>query len=682
MATSYLLRLKPRGLHFNGRGKSFHFGIFLNCASNFVEQFIGAWFKGILSNVKQTLLERPWFQKSISRETSDAKVDTEAYDVTATEHASDTVGGNAFKESDVNAISEVCKMHSNSDNVALGDVQTIVQPPEAVRVSDGNELRTSVTDVTVENSLKMNQSRKISDMFVEKLKNDVERFQGVITATSVQRPTASTNSGKNRTSSKRSLRVKELLNVMMRKMNDPTGGEMAGNVQDTLEPTESLKGKKMEKNIKTNSLLEDMKGLFGEEQTINAQERTILDATDQRTIGGFLKNDQSAANFQDSDHSKGGLCNTVRTPANLHKSDVKRRHTLLKQILGEEQSSSLAESISEKEDSSLNLANSNYVKSGSNSNGSHPVSREEVESHLQTCFLGKEGSKDNKVLVRFLTKNVEKQNILEAFSDCGPIVNIEELSSPKQSPFKDFLVHFETSQGSETSLKKNDLNIMEAEALVESISSEDSGSAISIPDLIGDPEATSSLVKNPIKTVKVKHLPEDISSQQLKEALAFCHSNISNIFFVSTSSVVRVEFETEDAKERALAQRSILVSERKLSILRIDAPMTTMVRISNINFNSKFQKICNSYAKVKCTMKRITGVVDVHFKLAEWPNMLNIVNSLNGLEVDENWWVALPAPVFPPVILRALWCRPEGRQHVNAVIYKLSREVEKPISTT
>ncbi|KAE8735972.1 Detected protein of unknown function [Hibiscus syriacus] len=677
MATSYLLRLKPRGLHFNGR-------------------------------------------------------------------ASDTVGGNAFKESDVNAISEVCKMHSNSDNVALGDVQTIVQPPEAVRVSDGNELRTSVTDVTVENSLKMNQSRKISDMFVEKLKNDVERFQGVITATSVQRPTASTNSGKNRTSSKRSLRVKELLNVMMRKMNDPTGGEMAGNVQDTLEPTESLKGKKMEKNIKTNSLLEDMKGLFGEEQTINAQERTILDATDQRTIGGFLKNDQSAANFQDSDHSKGGLCNTVRTPANLHKSDVKRRHTLLKQILGEEQSmkdqeriisnvtdqcrnggfpnnvqspaklqnsdvkrctlfkehlmshgnkmsldekeesSSLAESISEKEDSSLNLANSNYVKSGSNSNGSHPVSREEVESHLQTCFLGKEGSKDNKVLVRFLTKNVEKQNILEAFSDCGPIVNIEELSSPKQSPFKDFL----TSQGSETSLKKNDLNIMEAEALVESISSEDSGSAISIPDLIGDPEATSSLVKNPIKTVKVKHLPEDISSQQLKEALAFCHSNISNIFFVSTSSVVRVEFETEDAKERALAQRSILVSERKLSILRIDAPMTTMVRISNINFNSKFQKICNSYAKVKCTMKRITGVVDVHFKLAEWPNMLNIVNSasitssLNGLEVDENWWVALPAPVFPPVILRALWCRPEGRQHVNAVIYKLSREVEKPISTT
>ncbi|XP_039048668.1 uncharacterized protein LOC120189452 [Hibiscus syriacus] len=795
MATSHLLRLKPQGLHFNGRGltRSTKWYFISSFSSDGTEKssFLkglkgskegkagdkepknesGVWFKGILSNLKQTVLGSLWFQKSISRETSDAKVDTEEYDVTATEHsspstksfksvdvpkstefvmsspggskvdsscsASDTIGGNAFEEPDVNA--------SSSDNVALGDIQTIVHPPEAVRVSHGYELSTSVTDVLEKNSLKMNQSRKLSDIFGKKMENNAERFQGAMldvlepiskkpatfpdgkndlfeiinhlpgnrTATFVQRPTASTNSGKNHTSSESSSRVEDLMNVMLRKTNDPTAGEMAGNVHNTLAPTESSKGKKIEKNIKINGLFEEMKGLFGEEQTIKAQERTIPDATDQRSIGGFLKNDQSSANFQESDvqkilwkvkgllgeeltvkaleriisnvtdqQSKGGFCNNVRSPANLQNSDVKRRRTLLKQTFGEEQSSFLTESISEKEDSNLNLTNSNNIKSGPNSNASHSVSREEVGSHLQTCFLSEQGSKDNKVLVRFLTKKVEKHNILESFSDCGPVVNIEEFSSTKQSSFKDFLIHFETREGSETALKKNDPIIMNAEAFVESISSEDSGSAISIPDLIGDPEAPSALVKNPTKTVKVKHLPEDISSQKLKEELAFCHSNISNICFGSTSSAVYVEFETEDAKERALAQQSILVSGRKLSILRIDAPMTTVVRISNVNHNSDFRKICNSYGEVKYLVTRTMGVVDVHFKLAEWPNMLNIVNSLNGLEVDENRWLALPAPVFPPVILRALWCRPEERQHVNAVIYKLLREVEKPISTT
>ncbi|KAK9020207.1 hypothetical protein V6N11_054697 [Hibiscus sabdariffa] len=729
--------------------------------------------------MKQTVLESPWFQKSISRETSDAKVDTEASDVTTAENsspsakssksvdvpkslefvmtspggtkgvssssASNTIGGNTFEGPVVNAISEVCKLHKNPDNVGLGDIQTTVQPPEALRVSQGYELGTLVTDVMAENSLKMNQPRKLSGIFVKKLENDVKQSQEAMsdvlepirekpatflddtndlseiinhlprngTATFVQRPTASTDSGKNHTSSESSSRVKELMNVMMRKTNDPKAGGMAGDSHDTLAPTESLKRKKMQKNIKINGLIEDMKGLFREEQSIKAQENTIADATDQRSIGGFLKNVQSPANFQESDvHgilckevssllgeelttkaqeriisnvtdqlSKGGFFNNVRSPANLQSSDVKGRHTILKQVLGEEQSSILSESISEKEDNSLSLANSNHVKSGPNTHSSHPVSREELGSHLKTCFSSK-GFKDKKVLVRFLPKNVEKHNILAAFSDCGLIVNVEELSSTKQSPFKDFLVHFETRKGSEIALKKNDIMIMNTEAFVEPISSEESDVVISIPDLIADPETPSALVKKPTKTVKVKHLSEKISSQQLKNALAFCHSNISNIFLGSTSSVVYVEFEKEDAKERALAQQSILVSGVKLSILRIDAPMTTVVRISNIKPNSQIRTICDSYGQVKYVAERTMGVVDVHFKLAEWPNMLNIVNSLNGIEVDGDRWLVQPAPVFPLAILRALWRRPEERRHVNAVIYKLLREVEKPISTT
>ncbi|KAA3480863.1 Polyadenylate-binding 1-A [Gossypium australe] len=859
------------------------------------------------------MLECPLFQKSNARETSDSKFDPEASEAPVTENSShsaksfesvsvpkspeiitrspggtegvssgstsDTIGGNAFEGPVVNATSELHKIHYNPYKVGLSDIQSKIQPSEPVIVSRGNEkdeLRTLATDVVVENSLKLNQPKRLSDIFVKMLENDVEGFQGaksdvlgptsekpvrfldgtndlseimnylpgnrtatsvqrpsattisgkkhassksssriedlvkVInrekndptagemagilrdtlaptesskwnkiekeknsdlseimnylsgnrTATSVQRPSATTISGKKHASSKSSSRIEDLMKVINREKNDPTTGEMAGILHDTLAPTESLKGNKIEKEKNSDSI-EDMKEVLGEKLT-KSRERAISNVTDQTNNGGFLKNVYGLANLQNSDvkgrhtslklllmqlgeptikgrgstildvtdqRSNGGFLKNVQSPTNLQSSDVershtllestikdwertisnvtdqlsknvrsaanlqnfvKRRHTLLKHHMSsgnisldiKKESSIPTESISDKEDSNLDLANSGHVKSGPNSHVSLPVSREEL-NHSQTCFLTKEGYKDNKVLVRFLTKNVKKLNILAAFSDCGPIVKVEELSSTKESSFKDFLVNFKTREGSQLALKKNDLMVMETEAFVEPTSSEDTaGAIISIPDPISDPKAPTALLKNPTKTVKVKNLCEDISLQQLKEALAFHRSSISNIFLGSTTSVVYVEFETEDAKERALAQQSVLVSGKELLILRIDAPMTTVVRISNINPTSKVWTICNSYGQVKYLAKRGVGVVDVHFKLAEWPNMLNIVNNLNGIEVDENRWLAQPAPIFPVEILRALWSRPEERRHVNCVIYRLLRELEEPISAT
>lgn len=77
--------------------------------------------------------------------------------------------------------------------------------------------------------------------------------------------------------------------------------------------------------------------------------------------------------------------------------------------------------------------------------------------------------------------------------------------------------------------------------------------------------------------------------------------------------------------KRALAEHSILVSGKELPILRIDAPRTTVVRISNVKLKSKVWKICNSFGQVKYMAERAKGIVDVHFVLAEWPNVLNIV---------------------------------------------------------
>ncbi|PPD95659.1 hypothetical protein GOBAR_DD07314 [Gossypium barbadense] len=128
MAISRLLHPKPRGLHFNAREK------------------VGQWFKGILSNIKQIILECPLFQKSNAREISDSKVDTEASEVTVTENkgvssgsTSDTIEGNAFEGPVVNATSELHQIHYNPYKVGLSDIQSKVQPPEAVIVSHGNE---------------------------------------------------------------------------------------------------------------------------------------------------------------------------------------------------------------------------------------------------------------------------------------------------------------------------------------------------------------------------------------------------------------------------------------------------------------------------------------------------------------------------------------------------------------
>lgn len=64
-----------------------------------------------------------------------------------------------------------------------------------------------------------------------------------------------------------------------------------------------------------------------------------------------------------------------------------------------------------------------------------------------------------------------------------------------------------------------------------------------IPDLIGYPEVPTSLVKHPSRTVMIKELKHNVSFHDIEEALAFCRSNITGIFFGSSSSVAYVEFE-------------------------------------------------------------------------------------------------------------------------------------------
>ncbi|CDO99252.1 unnamed protein product [Coffea canephora] len=134
---------------------------------------------------------------------------------------------------------------------------------------------------------------------------------------------------------------------------------------------------------------------------------------------------------------------------------------------------------------------------------------------------------------------------------------------------------------------------------------------------------------------------------------------------------------TEDGKEIALAKHSLDVLGKRLQISRIDAPRTTVVRVlyNQSVKGSKIIQVCNSLGKTRFVRMRSPGIMDIHFKLAEWPNMLKILNRLNAVAIGGQTLLAQPASVFPPDILQILWSHPEERKHVKTLVQKLLQEL-------
>lgn len=242
-----------------------------------------------------------------------------------------------------------------------------------------------------------------------------------------------------------------------------------------------------------------------------------------------------------------------------------------------------------------------------------------------------------------------------------------------------------TGEGAENAFDRTDVLVEGADVIVEATSAmKNVLDKVSIPGLIGYPGVPLALVKNPICTVMVQNLTQDISSRHLRETLAICGGEISGIFFGPSNSDAFVEFKTEVAKERAIAKHSINVLGEWLTIRRIDVPRTTVVRISNINQKSmgKVHNICHRCGMVKFVTQRSKGIADIHYNFTEWPNMLKILNDLNGRKEDGKQWVVQPAPVFPPEILRVLWSQPDEKRRLKDIMCSYLHELgEKPLST-
>ncbi|KAL9292452.1 putative RNA recognition motif domain, nucleotide-binding alpha-beta plait domain superfamily [Arabidopsis thaliana] len=286
------------------------------------------------------------------------------------------------------------------------------------------------------------------------------------------------------------------------------------------------------------------------------------------------------------------------------------------------------------------------------------------------------------------TQSLCSQDTLDATTvnpKFGAVLHVQEIPSIEGCIYKDALLTFETNTAVKKALKKGHVTVMNYNTVVEATSQEDMVEWICIPDLIGDPDVPVALVKEPARTVKIHPLTHDFSSNQIKEALKFCRSNISKFILGSSRTDAFVEFETEDGKERALAEHSISICNTQLFISRIDIPRTIVARISNLSKSAMrdVRALCVPYGQIRRVYIRGTGVADVFFDISEWPNMLAILNSMNGMEIDGKKLVVRPATtVIPPEILRVLWKDPREKRYVKSVIQNLVREIEQPLDAT
>ncbi|CAN7127123.1 unnamed protein product [Brassica rapa subsp. narinosa] len=290
----------------------------------------------------------------------------------------------------------------------------------------------------------------------------------------------------------------------------------------------------------------------------------------------------------------------------------------------------------------------------------------------------------NRVVLRFLHEGFQKSDIVDSFSEFGAVLDFQEVPSFEGCIYKDALVTFETKSAVKKAPKKGVVMLKHSSAIVEAVSQEDMVEKIRIPDLIGDPDVPVSLVKEPTRTVKIHPLDQSIGSNQIREALRFCKSDISKIIFGSSTTAAFIEFETEDGKERALAAHSVDVQNKPLFISRIDIPRTTVARISNLSglMTGDLRKLCMPYGQIKQMFHRGKGVADVHFDISEWPNMLTILNSMNGKERNGKKWVVRPATtVIPHEILKVLWEDPQGMRYVKGLIKDMVREIEQPLDS-
>eukprot|EP00252_Welwitschia_mirabilis_P003839 TRINITY_DN13909_c0_g1_i1.p1 TRINITY_DN13909_c0_g1~~TRINITY_DN13909_c0_g1_i1.p1 ORF type:complete len:762 (-),score=160.27 TRINITY_DN13909_c0_g1_i1:174-2459(-) len=282
------------------------------------------------------------------------------------------------------------------------------------------------------------------------------------------------------------------------------------------------------------------------------------------------------------------------------------------------------------------------------------------------------------IIVKFVRPVATESDISTAFTDCGRITKVS-ITQPKREGinYKYALVYFNTEEGFQNALMKNNVIICGGDVVAESFSCNSQHFSES---LTSNTAVSSEVVKQNLgRRVMIQNFPNGCKLDALKKALSFC-GKISNVSMGQCNSTVYIDFETEEAKDKALAAPWISVDGKQLQITAVDPPRTPVVRISNVNPMTPIKTICSiceSLGSVKKVKWRDRNIVDVHFKQGDTVYMPNIISSLNGVIVDQSRWQAQSAPVFPPEAVQLLWRSWEGRAYLHRVTQHLIRVISQ-----
>ncbi|KAK1390661.1 RRM domain-containing protein [Heracleum sosnowskyi] len=368
----------------------------------------------------------------------------------------------------------------------------------------------------------------------------------------------------------------------------------------------------------------------------------------------------------------------VLSQVNMQELDDEGRQTSSSHILSqksEEPSVEAPVKIAYENGKTDNQEKGNAESVALNANISPMRTRHLDNARDRTC---EESLDQYKVIVKFVHKDAGERDLFTVLEQFDNGLKIE-LSDAGKNRYKTATVYFKTWEGMQKALQTTDLSLRGWTITLEAASSLGQSKNMTIPSLIGDPDAPAALIKNPIRTVAIKQLSHKICPRHIEEALAFCESNISGFFLGSSDSVAYVEFETEDGKDRALAKQSIVVFGKRLFIYRVDTPRTTIVRIKTMlpGILSKHSPIFKAFGKIRASHQRSTTITDVHFCITEWPNMLQILNKINGMQVDGVKLIAEPAPIVPSDVLLELYSQPEERKRIKNNMLRLLQKLEE-----
>lgn len=304
------------------------------------------------------------------------------------------------------------------------------------------------------------------------------------------------------------------------------------------------------------------------------------------------------------------------------------------------------------------------------------------------------------LFVRYLSPQATPADLKEAFSDCGEIIRAQAIKPRSHQKFTYGFVDFKTAEALQKALEMDKVYIKGVR-----IRKEPSSSAPKTPDRNGNSnplavdfsslrgtEDNSGSFLGPAKSkgkgtgysVAVEGVPLHIPLAVVKKALSkYGEIALSSRKLVGQGDyAAHVEFKGDDARKRALSAKTVQLSGMQYTILRVDPVKTSVVRLSNVGAGTNAEQIqasCEQIGRVDKVVTRCDGIVDVYFHSTESENMPRIMNRLNEVKVEGQFWQAQPSSCIDPGSFLSLMRTRDGQEWLQQESERMLGRVESAL---